>query len=497
MKRNLSIRLLTGKYLTMVLLVSLSGLLLLAWAGWRMVDEDSERHQQFEMRVLQRQFSEVLGFYQGIAAQLSSNNEVTDILEYGDKERAITWAREVRSLLPESIGVALIDAEGETLGEPVQLNLGGQCVNDLNALFSGEHVPSPPVHRADPRNAHFDVLHEVKADGEVLGVLFISFSLDVIQHRVNRLADADQVLMVVDSEGRPIAAKGGNPEHENRWEGKHGIAIEGTDWQLFYLKERRGASTYVVFTLGIAAVLIVATIGAMLVLSLRLVALFRSDLGFIKEQLSRVDSGEQAAQLHDKTLLAETSSIMRDVAELTENIRQANARLKELSLNDELSGLLNRRGFDEQLAQEWELSARGVNASLVFLDIDHFKLVNDRFGHLVGDAVIRAFAQSLRERCRKTDIVARLGGDEFAVILNSHGEAESIVQWYRQLGELFEQMVGAITEVSAPIRCTLSAGAVRLNKGRYSTLQQQMAEVDRALYRAKEEGRARIFCDFP
>lgn len=497
MKRNLSIRGLTGKYLVLVLLVSLLGLLVLAGVAWHSINEDIERHQRFEISVLQRQFSEVLGFYQGIAERLSRKAEVVEILEFGDKERAVTWASEVRELVPESIGVALIDPEGEILGEPLQLNLGTQCVSDLHAHFSGKLVGSPPVHRANPRLAHFDVIHEVKREGEILGILFISFSLDVIQRRIDQVTGMEQILMVVDSAGQPIATKGSAHPHAHHWGRQHQVAIDGTDWMLFYRKDQRGASGFLIFTLAIAAVLILVTIGVMLLLSLRLVGLFKNDLGFIKDQLSGVYAGDSADAVQSKTMLSETSEIMRDVGELMDNIKRANMQLKELSINDELSGLFNRRGFDGQLKLDWELSARGVNSFLVFIDIDHFKQVNDRFGHGVGDEVIIAFAQALREHCRKTDITARLGGDEFAVILNSFEQQQGIESWYYQLAEGFQQRLEQMAAGSEPISCSISAGAVLLDKGRYGSVQEQMRAADRALYRAKEQGRARIVCDFP
>lgn len=497
MKPNLSIRGLTGKYLAMVLLVSLLGLVMLASLAWHSIDEDVKRHQHFEMRVLQRQFSEVLGFYQGVAERLSYKKEVAEILEFADRERAVAWAKEVRALVPESIGVALIDPDGAILGEPLQLNLGAQCISDLQALFSGEHVSNPPVHRANPALDHFDVIHEVAHDGQIIGVLFISFSLDVIQRRVNQMADMEQVLMVVDKEGEPIATKGDDHLQEHQWGEQHKVAIDGTDWILLYRNDKGGANDFLIFALAIAATLTVVTIAVMLALSLRLVALFKGDLSFIKEQLGGVYSGEDACTAQDNTLLSETSDIMRDVAELMDNIRQGNQRLKELSHNDELSGLRNRRGFNEQLKQEWELSSRGVTSLLVFLDLDHFKQINDRYGHGVGDRVIVAFAQALRERCRKTDTTARLGGDEFAAILTPFEHEAGIEQWYHQLAELFEQLLGDIPAVAESVGCTISAGAVRLDKEHYGSVEEQMIAADRALYRAKEQGRGRIVCDFP
>lgn len=494
MKRNMSIRGLTGKYLALVLLVSLMGLVVMAWIGRQSVNEDIARHQRFEIKVLQRQFSELLGFYQDIASQMSRGDEVVEILEFADKERAVVWAQEVRALIPESIGAALIDPGGEILGEPLQLNLGKECVSDIHALFSGEHVSAPPIHRANPRLAHFDVIREVRRDGEIVGLVFLSFSLDTIQRRVNELAGSGQVLAVLDSSNHPVA-KFGDVQHY-RMEGPHRVAIAGSDWNLFYTHEGSVASDFLIYTLAIAGLLTIVTLGVVVLLSLRLVSLFKSDLGTIKDQLGGVYRGGKEEPPQGQPLLKETSDIMKDVGELMANIKEANARLTMLSVNDELSGLLNRRGFNDKLQQGWELSDRGVTASLVFLDIDYFKQVNDRFGHGAGDGVIVAMAEALRERCRKSDVIARLGGDEFAVILNSIHQPEGIEHWYGELVGHFELLLQDTMPSLDAAACSISAGAVALDKGRHPTLQLQMNAADRALYQAKKEGRARIVCLF-
>ncbi len=497
MTQTVSVRRITWKYLSVLLAFSLIGLLLIVRFGWLAIEEDMQRHYEFESSLLQRQFSELFGFYQGIARQLSQRTEVADILEFGDRERAVSWAREVRRLIPETIGVALIDHEGTILGEPLQLNLGAQCVNDLKLLFAGKHVGSPPVHRTNPSLAHFDIIQEVVRDGEVMGVLFLSFSLNVLQERAERLISTGQVLMVEDSSGRAVVQLGVESPQQHAGEGHIRVAIDNTDWQLHYMSDEYGANALYVSTLLMVLAILLATIVAMVLFSLRMTALFQGELGLIKEQLEGVYTGARGAVPAGRTLLSETREIMDDVWRMMGNIEQANAQLKQLSANDELSGLLNRRGFNAQLEQAWELSARDVKASLVLLDLDHFKRLNDSLGHGIGDEVIVALANALRARCRKSDIIARLGGDEFAVILNSTTQQESVEQWYHQLAHHFAQLQSQFLPQETTLRCTISAGAVQLDKGQYGWLQKQLEAADRVLYQAKGEGRGRIVCNFP
>lgn len=116
------------------------------------------------------------------------------------------------------------------------------------------------------------------------------------------------------------------------------------------------------------------------------------------------------------------------VAEAEQMMADQRARityLESVALTDELTRLVNRRGFNESLARELATAKRhcGVSGVLVLIDLDGFKGVNDTLGHLAGDAVLRKVAEILQANTRGTDIVARLGGDEFAVILTHTDEA--------------------------------------------------------------------------
>ncbi|MEM7718575.1 MAG: GGDEF domain-containing protein [Pseudomonadota bacterium] len=155
------------------------------------------------------------------------------------------------------------------------------------------------------------------------------------------------------------------------------------------------------------------------------------------------------------------------------------AQLTHVSQTDELTGLLNRRGFTQLVAQRQE----GV---LLIIDIDHFKHVNDRYGHNVGDEVLRAMGSHLRRNTRKSDTIGRLGGEEFAIFLE--GVDSMFVD---QIGErLCQGFVVYNDEVQVPIGVTMSAGAA------FSAMAKSKSDVylhaDQALYQSKRSGRARL-----
>ena len=129
--RTISIKGITWRYLSLILILALAGLVLITSVGSYTSRESVLRHEIFERDVLSRDLGDLVGFYRNIARAAAQRQEVADILAFGDVERAVMWAIELRTILPESIGVALFDHSGEVLGDPLLLNLGRQCVSDL------------------------------------------------------------------------------------------------------------------------------------------------------------------------------------------------------------------------------------------------------------------------------------------------------------------------------------------------------------------------------
>lgn len=139
--------------------------------------------------------------------------------------------------------------------------------------------------------------------------------------------------------------------------------------------------------------------------------------------------------------------------------REELERLAQLAEHDDLSGLANRRAFTRHLDRDLHM-ARWCDhpLALVMIDLDDFKSVNDRFGHVVGDAVLARFGALLRELCRASDIVARLGGDEFAIILRQAGEHEARGVIARLDAVLHEGPILSVERDSVQVSIGASAG---------------------------------------
>ncbi|ACL23709.1 sensor domain-containing diguanylate cyclase [Chloroflexus aggregans] len=158
------------------------------------------------------------------------------------------------------------------------------------------------------------------------------------------------------------------------------------------------------------------------------------------------------------------------------------AQAQQQALTDPLTGLLNRRGFEQRLQEEIDRSLRyNVPMALLMVDIDHFKAINDTFGHVAGDEILRMVAQLLRENVRRHDIVARYGGEEFAVILPATGFEGTPI-----LGERIRRAVQQAAWPYVPV--TISVGGACCD-ATMTNATDLLTAADHALYDAKRSGR--------
>lgn len=175
------------------------------------------------------------------------------------------------------------------------------------------------------------------------------------------------------------------------------------------------------------------------------------------------------------------------VDDLTETVREQD-KLMRLASEDALTGLLNRRSFMMELKKEIERSSRtGINCTVALIDLDHFKNINDTYGHDFGDEVLKTFAFILRENCRQLDIICRYGGEEFVVLL-PHTDPRSSLNYLERVRTQF-----AGHRYSCNIQPTFSCGVVSGEiKGDGSDVDRLLKEADNLLYKAKDKGRNRI-----
>jgi len=196
--------------------------------------------------------------------------------------------------------------------------------------------------------------------------------------------------------------------------------------------------------------------------------------------------GREAASSSE--LVDQVEVLRRRYHESVSQLASLTGRLRELAMIDSLTGVLNRRAFLDHADGEWVRHRRHNHVlSCAMVDVDGFKKINDTFGHAAGDAVLQHIGALLRATLRASDLPARLGGDEFAALM-----PETTLDGALTLGErlLARVQQGPLRILDESLSTSLSIGVASADG--CDSLEELMAKADRALYRAKQEGRARV-----
>lgn len=208
----------------------------------------------------------------------------------------------------------------------------------------------------------------------------------------------------------------------------------------------------------------------------------KTDLDGLLDVMSEISSGASDEISYICEALKDMILVLKDKME---NIQSYSDRLEYLANRDSLTGLWNRRKMDQILLSETERSSRyGSSLSVVMVDIDHFKNVNDNFGHEVGDTVLSSIAALMKNCTRAGDSVGRWGGEEFLVVL-PETDVKGALEYAERMRSAVEDNV-----FHDDIRITSSFGVTQYRSG--EPVNEFVARADEALYDAKEKGRNRV-----
>ncbi len=182
------------------------------------------------------------------------------------------------------------------------------------------------------------------------------------------------------------------------------------------------------------------------------------------------------------------------VLELESRLKTARDKMHELAMRDELTGLSNRRAFYEHAQSMLDHAVREVTPlSMLMIDIDHFKSVNDQYGHLIGDQVLKAVAHTIENQLRSYDCAGRWGGEEFIVALPTTKVSDAA-----RIAERLRQAVSSLTfshlqdQINDSLRIEISVGVVGIMNCESISLDNLVIQADEMLYQSKREGRNRI-----
>ncbi|MDY0269586.1 diguanylate cyclase [Trichloromonas sp.] len=215
----------------------------------------------------------------------------------------------------------------------------------------------------------------------------------------------------------------------------------------------------------------------------------------VNDQESKIHGLERGAsdyltKPYDPAELIARVKVQLKIKTLQDSLKKSNQALMELSNTDPLTHLSNRRYLMKTLEKELQRCERSQKSmALIMVDVDHFKPVNDTYGHQQGDVILKTLADQMKAHLRDYDLAARFGGEEFALVLpeTTLSEAEQVA----------ERLRIAISELRIPanhneIRLTISLGVATYPHPKVRTVDNLILEADRALYNAKEKGRNRV-----
>lgn len=438
-----------------------------------------------QLFIAKETLSQRLTFYSRLLRSYARDANIRDMISFGDAGGALSWSRQVRSALPQAIGAALFSSDGKVLGDPVAQRVGKSCIQDLQHRVAGKHLQTIPLHQTIAALAHFDLTAPVLDEsGETLGLVFVSFSINELKDALKRLANEHTAVALVEGDsGREIVTS-------QKWgaysaTSERSIPIDGTNW-ILKLRTTPQSLTPALPALGTAilsgAALIIVL---MLIFNRMLVRNYFEDVEEIRAALRRIQAGEKV----DASELAQRASFFPLGHQLGEDLAHLGSRHKDLhqeSRTDALTGLANRRVFDDRLDRLRATHARdGTGFCIVLLDLDGFKRSNDDFGHAAGDLVLQALANALQCIVRDTDLVSRWGGDEFAALLVDlpYTRADD---WIDRLRGAFDAAQQASRDLPEGARCGVSYGSVCVCDKDTRTAKELLAEADRRLYLDKQ-----------
>ena len=200
-----------------------------------------------------------------------------------------------------------------------------------------------------------------------------------------------------------------------------------------------------------------------------------------------------AKLLHRENELREANAdLERKVQQRTVELHEKNRELERAATTDALTGLANRRAFTEAIEDHFRIARmHRTDLSVLIMDMDGFKQVNDTLGHDKGDDLLRIAAESMRQACRESDVVSRLGGDEFVVVL-PHTARDEAVMVADRVRQTFMSSVHLLLEEASGIKVGMSQGLATLRETVVDNPEKLVQLADAALYRAKQAGKGRL-----
>lgn len=348
-------------------------------------------------------------------------------------------------------------------------------------------------HAGSSGDAHVDLVEAVAypSGEQLLGALILKCPVSALQQRLAAFAAGRFAIKLRQTnplgEQEIFAEAGGVGDSDGAT--PYVLNIADTPWEVVI----GSADPTPLLTLplrwlaGFILAVLLAALAALGVILSRINRAARDDVASLVRMFNDIREG--AVRVDYPMELSEFNSVFAYMRDSGRQLVQQQQRFRDLGLIDHLSQLHNRRAFEERLAELFKQSKTHSPSSVLMIDLDHFKAVNDQRGHDAGDALIVNFSQALKQRLRASDFLARLGGDEFCVIFayTPLRQANALAQ---RLREELPRALPLLHGAEHSVRWTGGLSGMEPNDKKYD---QVLWRADQALLRAKEAGRNQTF----
>lgn len=411
---------------------------------------------------------------------------VVGALQQGTAAERARQADEIKPLLPGALAVYLLPRD--SAGALIPAEALDPADLEYVQRTASAHAPAPEFHALGTPSEHYDLVVPVRDENQKpVGSLLVRFApaplRAVLEPSLPPGGYVELQQPVTEESVRTVLTVGEVPENNAA---TITSALGNTRWTLVY----RAAETPPAMLSGNSIYYFAVILFAYTVIAIVFFRLYRQTIQAVRhdiESLIRLfrDLREGSARVDYPMELSEFGAIFEYLRDRGQKLVEEKEKLKGMGLIDHLSQLSNRRHFETRLQELFEASKANGPSSVLIIDMDHFKQVNDRHGHDAGDALIVGFANALRKTVRQTDVLARLGGDEFCIIYAyvPLAKAQVLVERLRaQLPREIPLTKGVIHQ----LRWTGGLSAMSDKDGKPDDV---LWRADQALLQAKEGGR--------
>jgi len=416
-------------------------------------------------------------------------------------QRQFGWLQVDRSIIVSRSNKALIGAEHADLRTTLIKRQLVKSAEDHQFYHEGQHglemvATSPISYRS-----------------QSLGVIAVTRTLDAAWMKVVRQMSGGQLFLVKD--GRIVLSTIADEHGDRSFKPiKDSVEINGEPYlvrrvaigndahlpQLWFALSQQELTAHLHEQRNRLLALVIAGCIGGLIIGFMMLRNFSAPLGRLVKLTEEVGAGRlpeiHRGPSHDEIgfLTNRFSEMVTSLREQQDEVKRVQNQLEYEATTDALTGFYNRRHLYSLFPKLWsEATRNNKNLTLIIADIDHFKKVNDRFGHPVGDRVLLHFAKVLRDNCRVSDFIFRLGGEEFLILTSSNNEGAMLVA--EKIRTALEHSVYSEDEQDIPV--TASFGVAQANTGDGAdSLSRMLQRADQALYTAKKGGRNRVAASF-